>query len=93
MTIHLGVVMDPIEGIHFHKDTSLALLNAAQSHGFELWYMEQADLYISDGRAMARMAPLTVRMDEHNWFQRGEYSEAPLAKLNVILIRQSLKTT
>ncbi|ASP38172.1 glutathione synthase [Bacterioplanes sanyensis] len=88
MTIHLGVVMDPIEKIHFHKDTSLALLNAAQSHGFELWYMEQSDLYISDGRAMARMAPLTVKMDENNWFERGEYREAPLADLNILLMRK-----
>ncbi len=88
MTIHLGVVMDPIEDIHYHKDTSLALLNAAQSHGFELWYMEQADLYISDGRAMARMAPLKVFMNEDHWFERGEYREAPLADLNIILMRK-----
>lgn len=32
----LAVVMDPIEGINFYKDTTLALLLAAQQQGFEL---------------------------------------------------------
>ncbi|MFD1582266.1 glutathione synthase, partial [Microbulbifer halophilus] len=52
MSYSLGVVMDPIARIHFKKDTTLALLQAAQQSGFELIYFEQGDLYLSDGRAM-----------------------------------------
>jgi glutathione synthase len=44
MSIKLGIVMDPIEGIAFKTDTSIALLDAAQRKGWELFYMEQADL-------------------------------------------------
>ena len=66
MTIRLGVIMDPIQDIHFKKDTSLALLNAAQERGCELWYMEQPDLSIQKGRSYGRMAPLNVAMNpEH----------------------------
>ena len=44
----LGVVMDPIASINFEKDTTLALLLAAQKHGYEIFYMEQADLYLDN---------------------------------------------
>ena len=57
----LGVVMDPIEDIKYAKDSTLAMLLAAQAHGFELVYMEQRDLSLRDGRALARTRPLTVR--------------------------------
>ena len=80
MTIKLGIVMDPIEGIAFKKDTSLALLDAAQRKGWELYYMEQGDLALNQGRAMGRMAPLKVEMNPENWFERGEYEWRPLSE-------------
>ncbi len=88
MTLKLGVVMDPIATINYKKDTSLALLHAALARGLELWYMEQSDLYIREGRAMARMAPLTVAFDPSSWYQLGECQERPLADLNIILMRK-----
>ena len=88
MTIKFGVIMDPIEDIAFHKDTSLGLMWAAQARGCELWYMQQEDLYIRQGRAYARMAPITVAMDENQWFERGDYQERPLADLNIVLMRK-----
>ena len=49
MTLKLGVIMDPITGINPKKDTTLGLLLAAQAKGFELYYMELADLTLRDG--------------------------------------------
>ena len=86
MTVKLGVVMDPIADITYKKDTTLALLDAAQQRGCELWYMEQSDLSIQNGRAMARMAPLNVRMNPEDWFDLGEYQELPLGELDILLM-------
>ena len=36
MAIKLGVVMDPIGAISFHKDSTLAMLLAASKRGWEL---------------------------------------------------------
>ena len=88
MTVKLGVVMDPIADITYKKDTTLALLDAAQQRGCELWYMEQSDLSIQNGRAMARMAPLNVRMNPEDWFDLGEYQELPLGELDIVLMRK-----
>ena len=88
MAISLGVIMDPIVDINYEKDTSLALLFAAQERGCQLWYMEQQDLYIDRGKAMARMAPLTVKMDPEHWVDMGEWQERPLAELGIVLMRK-----
>ena len=84
----LGVVMDPIESINYHKDTSLALLLAAQRSGFQLFYMQQADLFIDNDGAKAKMRPLTVTADENSWFDLGKTHIKPLADLDVILMRK-----
>lgn len=88
MTIRLGIVMDPISGIAFKKDTSLALLNAAQTLGAELWYMEQDGLSVQNGRAFGLMAPLKVQMDPEHWYDLGEFQDQPLAELDIILMRK-----
>ncbi|MDX1398973.1 MAG: glutathione synthase, partial [Oceanospirillum sp.] len=72
MTIKLGVVMDPIEAITYKKDTTLAMLWAAQDRGWELYYMQQQDLYLQQGKAMAVMQPLKVFRDPEHWFELGE---------------------
>ncbi|HET7921124.1 MAG TPA: glutathione synthase [Gammaproteobacteria bacterium] len=86
--LRLGVVMDPIASIKPAKDTTLAMLLAAQARGWSLRYMEQADLYLLQGEARARMRALTVRDDAHDWFTLDEAEDVPLGGLDVILMRK-----
>ena len=88
MTIKLGIVMDPVASINYKKDSSLAMLLAAQKKGWELFYMEQDDLYQKEGIAMGSLQPLEVRADPESWYSLGERFEAPLSELNVILMRK-----
>ncbi len=88
MSIRLGIVMDPIAQINFKKDSSLAMLLAAQARGWSLFYMEQRDLYSNAGQARARMQPLQVFNDPQHWFELDAEKDAPLAELDVILMRK-----
>lgn len=88
MAITLGVVMDPIGDIKFNKDSTLAMLMAAQRRGWDLRYMEMSDLYSMDGVAMALMRPLQVHDDAQSWYSLDEPVEAPLHNLDVILMRK-----
>ncbi len=88
MPHQLGVIMDPIAAINPKKDTTLALLLAAQERGWELWYMEQSDLALADSTPIARQRPLHVRDDLHHWFELGAAMERPLADLDCILMRK-----
>lgn len=87
MTVKIGVVMDPIESISYYKDSTLAMLWAAQRKGWQIFYMEQNGLFLRDGVVHGRMAPISVAMDPNGWFERGDYSDTPLKALDVILNR------
>jgi glutathione synthase len=84
----LAVVMDPIAAIRYAKDSTLAMLLAAQARGFELLYLEQSDLSLRDGHAFGRVRPLAVRADPADWFTLGEPRPEPLAAADCILMRK-----
>ena len=88
MSLKIGVVMDPIEGINFKKDSTLAMLLEAQSRGWTLYYMEQADLYIAHDVARAKMKKLKVFNNADNWFQLNAAEDLTLDSLDAILMRK-----
>ncbi|OQY55770.1 MAG: glutathione synthase [Candidatus Parabeggiatoa sp. nov. 2] len=88
MSKHLGIVMDPIDKVKVSKDSSFAMLLAAQARGWTLWYMELKDLWLCDGEAYGAMRPLQVRDDPNSWFTLEPPRAAPLNTLSVILMRK-----
>ena len=88
MTVKLGVVMDPIATISVKKDTTLAMLLAAQARGWDLHYFEQADLYARGNQAFGRSRALTVKNDKQAWFAFDDERELALAELDVLLMRK-----
>jgi glutathione synthase len=84
----LGVVMDPIGDIKPHKDTTLALMLAAQARGWTLLYFELADLWLRDGAAYGQARPVKVRDDADAWFELGTPQVLPLGDLDAILMRK-----
>ena len=88
MHLKIGVVMDPIASINTKKDTTLAMLHAAQQRGWDLWYMEQDGLYYRDGEPMGVMRTAEVYDNPEDWFSLGEPERRALATLDVILMRK-----
>jgi len=88
MSVRLGIVMDPIASINFKKDSSLAMLLAAQARGWTLFYMEQQDLYQKANAARAKIRPLKVFDDAERWYELDQEIDLPLAELDVILMRK-----
>lgn len=86
--IRTGVVMDPISGINPAKDSSLAMLLAAQSRNHELYYFELDDLRLLDGEACGRARPLQVRDGTADWFTLGADKDMQLRDLDVLLMRK-----
>jgi glutathione synthase len=86
--VRLAVVMDPIAHIKYVKDTTFAMLLAAQARGWSLHYLEPADLRLRDGVAEGRARELNVRADPADWYQLGEPAVEPLSAFDVILMRK-----
>jgi len=86
--LRIAIVMDPIEGIKPAKDSTLAMMLAAQHRGHELFYLEQRDLWLRDGVAWGRVHPVDVRDDNENWATVGAEHIERLASMDVILMRK-----
>src|SRR5262249_47726908 len=88
MSIKLGVLMDPIESIHYKKDSTLAMLWEAKARGWMLYYMEQRDVFAKNNKIFAHAKKLDVFQDEHHWYHFDEEIILNLSDLDVILMRK-----
>ena len=80
--------MDPIEDITPYKDTTLAMMLAAQARGWTINCMEQRDLYLEQGVAFGRQRRVKVFDDNAHWFDVIDEKDAPLADNAIILMRK-----
>ena len=87
-TFQLGIVMDPIASIHIQKDSSFAMLLAAQARGGQLFYMTQHTLFLQQGIAFAMAQTLVVKEDPNNWYHLGAPQPIRLSELDIILMRK-----
>lgn len=88
MKLKIGIVMDPIASITYKKDSSLAMLWAAADRDWQLFYMTQADLYLNQGEAWAKMQPLRVFREPDHFYELGDVQNSRLAELDVVLMRK-----
>ena len=88
MSLKLGVVMDPIGSIHYKKDTTLALLWAAQDRGWALFYVEPDGLFLDAGQPIASARALTVHRNAKHWFELSDETALQLTDLDVVLMRK-----
>src|SRR3954466_13432656 len=84
----LGVVMDPVESIKPKKDSTLAMMLAAQRAGWSLVYFRQQDLIVRDGAPLGEGRHVEVHDDADRWFTLGGSWSAGLETLDVLLMRK-----
>ena len=88
MSIQLGIVMDDIRSIKTVKDSSFAMMLAAQKRGWVIHYMQQSDLYTSNQTAFADTQQIRVTDDPNNWYEIIEESTIELQSLDAIFMRK-----
>jgi glutathione synthase len=80
--------MDPIRSITPYKDSTLALLLAAQARGWVIHCAGLDDIWIRDGEAFGRLTQLQVADDPTMWFELGDVSVTPLGDVDAIFMRK-----
>ena len=88
MPLDVIVVMDPIGSIKVAKDSTFAMLLAAQRRGHRLHYVLPGGLSLTGGVAHGRVASLSVRDDPQDWFKLGSASRRKFGPGDVILMRR-----
>jgi len=88
MHFKLAVIMDPIQHIHYKKDTTLAFLWEAEARGWDVFYFEQRDLFVRDGQAYGNARGLKVFHDPEKYFSLTDKKTVALTDFDVILMRK-----
>lgn len=80
-------IADPLDSFKVEKDTTLAMMRAAQSAGHTIWYAQSHDLLWGEGKARARAQLLTITNDLI-WYRLGDVEEHSLDYFTAVLMRQ-----
>jgi glutathione synthase len=88
MSIKLGIVMDPLSSINIKKDSSFAMMLAAQKIGWEIHTIYQSDLYTDNDKAKAHSRTTRVEDNPQHWFDFTSEQDIDLSSLDVILMRK-----
>ena len=81
-------IMDPISTVNPKKDSTLAMIVAAQRKQWQIYYAEQRDLIVADGKPFVTSKPLTVDLSVDDWYTLGEAQTVSLNDMNVIMMRK-----
>ncbi|MBT8120261.1 MAG: glutathione synthase [Gammaproteobacteria bacterium] len=88
MSIKLGIVMDPLSSINIKKDSSFAMMLAAQKLGWEIHTIYQSDLYTDNDKAKAFSRITRVEDNPGHWFDFVSQQDIDLSSLDAILMRK-----
>lgn len=87
MSHRIGFVMDPLAAITPRKDSTLAMMLAAERRGWSVHEIHPNSLALEGARVSAVMRHVTVYDDDAHWYDVRDEFEAPLDWLDAVLMR------
>ena len=87
MSKHIGVVMDPLESISPKKDSTLAMMQAAQDRGWKVSEIQLSGLSMQNSRLAIDYRVVSVRHDPNDWFQVLSHETGFAQDFDVLLMR------
>ena len=80
-------VLDPLQELKAYKDSSVAMMRAAQARGHQVSYCEQSGLS-SRGRVCANAGRLSLADNDEDWYRAHARQEQALASFDAVLMRK-----
>ncbi|SDE89688.1 glutathione synthase [Paracoccus isoporae] len=88
MSLYVALQMDPIEAVSVDADSSFRIGLEAEARGHRLFQYTVDQLSYRSGRVVARGRPVTLRREQGNHVEFGEWDQVDLAEFDVIWLRQ-----
>jgi len=80
-------IADPLESFKVSKDSTLAMMRAAQSAGHHLWFCESRNILWRDESVVADCQSLAIKPSGHAWFELGKTESRSLRDFSAVLMR------
>ena len=79
--------MEPMEESDKERTNALLMMQEACERGYEVFHYLPETLVLSNNGVKAKIAPVTVNLQEKKFYQLGEYHNTDLRKMNIIFMR------
>jgi glutathione synthase len=86
--MEFAFVVDPLASLKAYKDSSVAMMRAAQARGHALFAIEQPEIFWDNGVTRARIQPLEVGPENDAWYRAGDRVIRSLASFSAVLMRK-----
>ena len=80
-------IADPLESFKVSKDSTLAMMRAAQSAGHHLWFCESRNILWRDQSVVADCQSLAIKPSGQAWFELGKTESRSLRDFSAVLMR------
>lgn len=94
----IAFLMDPLASLALKKDSTLAMIKAAQQRELEVFYFEQKDLMLSEGKILARLqrirltdqflATMLSPKPDTAWCDLDDPIVCPLSDMDIVMMRK-----
>ena len=88
MNHKLAFLTDPLGSLIPRKDSTLAMMEAAQSRGHLVYHLEQSDLFVTTEELLVRATRLQLTGSTHRWYRVVEEVVLPVTELDAIFMRK-----
>jgi glutathione synthase len=80
-------IADPLESFKIKKDSTLAIMRAAQTAGHRLWFCQSRNILWKDDLVVADCQTLAVKPGSTSWFELGSMGSRSLKSFSAVLMR------
>jgi glutathione synthase len=81
-------IVDPLDSLKAYKDSSVAMMRAAQARGHAIWAAEQTHLHWSKARIAAHATRLSLTDNDEDWYRAHESETRALKDFGAVLMRK-----
>jgi glutathione synthase len=81
-------VLDPLDSLKAYKDSSVAMMRAAQARGHAVWTTEPAQLHWTKNRVDTAALRISLTGNDEDWLRRHETATQALRDFDAVLMRK-----
>jgi glutathione synthase len=86
--VKLLFIIDPPDSLKAYKDTSVAMMRAAQARGYQVHISQQENLHWSKSRVSAAAQRISTTDNDEDWYRAHEHAVSPLESYDAVLMRK-----
>jgi glutathione synthase len=80
-------IADPLESFKIKKDSTLAMMRAAQEAGHRLWFCQSRNILWKDDLVIADCQTLAIKPSSTSWFELGAIESRSLKSFSAVFMR------